>query len=183
MASPPRAPGADILVIGFGNPLRSDDAAGPRAAEAVAAWGLPNVRALDVRQLHPELAEPLSAARLAIFVDARLAADGDRVRVRPVEPAGSDPAPGHVSDPCSLLALAHAAFGSHPRAWLVTVPATDLALGEGLSPTAERALAAALGTIASLIESELDDGRGGTIPDETALRPSAPPERRGPRPG
>jgi len=34
----------DYLIIGYGNTLRGDDGAGPRVAEAVAGWGLPNVR-------------------------------------------------------------------------------------------------------------------------------------------
>jgi hydrogenase maturation protease len=152
MRSVSHAPRGGIVVIGYGNPLRSDDSAGPRAAEAIAAWRLPGVWAIGVRQLTPELAEPLSAARVAIFVDARLAEEGGRVRVRAIEPEGSDPAVGHASDPRSLLAFARALFGSDPRAWLVTVPATNLAVGEGLSPTAERGLAAALRTIAALVE-------------------------------
>jgi hydrogenase maturation protease len=152
------APAASIVVIGYGNPLRSDDSVGPRAAEAVAAWGLPNVQTMEVQQLNPELAEPLSAARFVVFVDARLAEDGSRVDVRSVEPAGSSAAPGHVSDPGSLLAFARALYGHHPRAWLVTVPATNLAVGEGLSPTAEAGLAAALRTIAVLLEAAIEEG-------------------------
>ena len=128
-----------------------------RAAAAVADWGLPGVRAMDAQQLTPELAEPLSAARLAIFVDARLADVGEEVRVRPVEPAGLGSALGHTSNPCSLLALARAAFGSHPRAWLITVPATDLGVGEGLSPTAQAGLTAALRTIATLLTVALEE--------------------------
>ena len=138
----------DLIVIGYGSSLRSDDSAGPSAAAAVARWGLPGVRVINAQQLTPELAEPLSVARLAIFVDARLAEVGEDVRVRPIEPARLGSALGHTSDPCSLLALARAAFGSHPQAWLITVPATDFGVGERLSPTARAGLAAALRIIA-----------------------------------
>ncbi|MGP0068228.1 MAG: hydrogenase maturation protease [Isosphaeraceae bacterium] len=151
----------NIIVIGYGSSLRSDDSAGPRAAAAVAGWRLPGVLAMEAQQLTPELAEPLSAARFAIFVDARLEDDGEGVRVLPIEPAVLGLELGHASNPCSLLALARAAFGSHPRAWLVTVPATDLAVGEGLSPTAEGGLAAALRTIAVLLRVALEENLRG----------------------
>src|SRR5690242_2835552 len=62
-----------FVVIGYGNDIRGDDAAGPLAARAVAAWGAPGVRALAAHQLTPELAEALAAAELAIFVDAGVA--------------------------------------------------------------------------------------------------------------
>jgi hydrogenase maturation protease len=47
-----------VLVLGYGNTLRRDDAVGPLAAEAVAGWGRPGVLALALPQLLPELAEP-----------------------------------------------------------------------------------------------------------------------------
>ncbi len=42
-----------VLVIGYGNTLRSDDGAGKRVAELVAEWQLLNVRSLLVHQLTP----------------------------------------------------------------------------------------------------------------------------------
>jgi hydrogenase maturation protease len=142
---------SEIVVIGYGNPLRSDDAAGPRAAAAVAGWGRPGVRAIAVQQLTPELVEPLSAARLAIFVDARQAEPGEAVRVEAVEPGGSASTFVHAYAPRGLLALAQALCGSCPQAWLVTVPASDFAVGEGLSPTAHHGLVEALHAIARLL--------------------------------
>lgn len=141
------------LVIGYGNTLRTDDAVGPRAAGAVRGWGLPGVTALAVAQLTPELSEPLSAARLAVFVDARLAADDDPsgVKVEPLEPTGGASTFGHTGDPRRLLALARDVYGRCPRAWLVTVPAADVGVGEGLSPRAVRGLEDALRRIADLL--------------------------------
>src|SRR5436305_5490516 len=84
-------PRGTVVVIGYGNTLRGDDAAGPRAARAVASWDLPGVIAKAVPQLTPELAELVAAAHLAVFVDARLAADGDPVEFRPIEPLSPGP--------------------------------------------------------------------------------------------
>ena len=115
--------------------------------------------ALAVHQLTPELAEPLAAARLALFVDARLAAEGEAVRVRPLEPVEPRATLGHASDPRALLALARAVYGHCPRAWSITVPATDLSLGERLSPTAERGMEDALREIGILVGRAQEDER------------------------
>ena len=147
----------EILVIGYGNPLRADDGVGQRVALAVAGWGRPGVSSLAVHQLTPELADPLAAARLALFVDARLAVEGESARVRPLEPASPRATLGHASDPRSLLALARAVYGRCPRAWLITVPATDLSLGECLSPSASRGMEDALMEIGILVGREAKD--------------------------
>jgi hydrogenase maturation protease len=149
--------GSTILVIGYGNTLRSDDGVGPRVAMAMASRALPGLTAIAVQQLTPELAQPLAAAELAIFVDARRA-DGDKaVAVQPLEPAGWEPGNGHTSDPRALLALAHAVFGRAPRSWLVTVPAIEFSLGEGLSVTAGRAAEDALERITAFTEHRRGD--------------------------
>jgi hydrogenase maturation protease len=131
------------LVIGYGNELRRDDGVGPRVARAVAAWGVPDVLALALHQLTPELAEAVAGAEVVFFVDAA-AGDDTAVRVRPVWPDVRRPALGHTSSPAELLALAVALYGGRPRAWLVTVPAPDLGFGEGLSPAAARGMDDAL---------------------------------------
>ena len=67
---------SEALVIGYGNELRGDDAAGPRVAAAVEQWQLPGVRVLILHQLTPELADPIASSGLVIFVDAALEAEG-----------------------------------------------------------------------------------------------------------
>jgi hydrogenase maturation protease len=143
----------EILVIGYGNTLRSDDGVGPRVAFAANGWAVPGLTSIAAHQLTPELAEPLAAAELAIFVDARLAEGGEEVEILPLESSRSGGMTGHASDPRFLLALAQALYGRHPRTWLVTVPVADLSLGERISPAAERGVAAALERIAELIRA------------------------------
>jgi hydrogenase maturation protease len=139
------------LVIGYGNPLRGDDAVGQHVASAVADWGLPMVTALAVHQLTPELAAPLAVARLAVFVDARPVGEGEGCLVQRLEPACTRVTIGHDGHPRSLLALARAAYGHHPRSWLVTIPATNFALGSDVSPTARGGMEDALRQIARLL--------------------------------
>ena len=153
-----------MVVVGYGNDLRGDDALGPLAATAVAEWDMPAVQALAVHQLMPELAESLAEADLAIFVDARVPTPpllrqdrgpgGEReaiVSVQPIEAAAIDSALGHTGDPRALLALTKALYGRCPESWSITVPACSFAFGAGLSPAAERGLAAALQQIRNLI--------------------------------
>jgi hydrogenase maturation protease len=132
-----------LLVIGYGNDLCGDDAAGPRMADAVAAWRLPHVRALALHQLTPDLAAPLSEADLAIFVDAGLPSEVSELQIRPVAPSGPSRL-GHTSDPGTLLGLAAALYGRAPEAYLLVVPGLAFAFGDPLSPRTERAMDAAL---------------------------------------
>jgi hydrogenase maturation protease len=141
-------------VIGYGNELRGDDGAAPRIARAVAAWGLPEVRALAAHQLTPELAEAVASARYAIFVDAyRTDSVEADISLRPLEPLERPQLAGHAGDPRALLALAAAVYGKYPRACLITVPATCFDFGAALSCVASAAVQDALQLIRSLIAS------------------------------
>src|SRR3954471_3504710 len=88
-----------VLVIGYGNTLRSDDGVGPHIAIEAAAWGLPRLETIAVPQLTPELAELLASAELLIFVDAYQAEIGAAVEVLLLEAANPVVALAHASDP------------------------------------------------------------------------------------
>jgi len=148
--SPPEIAG--LLVIGYGNTLRSDDGVGAKVAAAVDELGLPGVAALVRHQLTPELAEPISSARTVVFVDA--AADAStEVRLRPLEPADGAQLMAHAADPRSLLAFAQQLFGRCPPAWWLTIPVENLGFGEELSPVARRGYEIALDKIRTLAGS------------------------------
>jgi len=134
---------AGLLVIGYGNTLRSDDGVGPRVAEAVAALALPGVCALVCPLLTPELADPISRARVAIFVDAAVDAPRE-VQLRKLAPADTSQIMAHAASPATLLALARDVFGHAPEAWWLTIPAEDLGIGEELSPLAQRGMETAI---------------------------------------
>ncbi len=141
------------LVIGYGNELRGDDAAGPRVASAVAALGFENVRVLIRHQLTPELAEDVAQARAVILVDASVRASGGKVRIKTLRPSSHPSPQPHVSDPHGLLRMAEAWFGQAPRAWLVTVPARNLDYGAPLSPKTRAGIAIAISETTELIRN------------------------------
>jgi hydrogenase maturation protease len=130
---------AGILVIGYGNTLRRDDGVGPKVADAVAALALPGVRAFSCPLLTPELADPVSRARIAIFVDAAVDAPRE-VQMRKLAPADSSQIMAHAASPATLLALARDVFGHAPEAWWLTIPVENLGIGEELSLLAQRGL-------------------------------------------
>ncbi len=145
---------ASILVIGYGNTLRRDDALGCLIADLVGRWQRPGVRSMSLAQLTPELAAELAAAETAVFVDARKCSPSSepRIQVEPLAPRGEDWAPlVHAITPCVLLGLCKAAFGHCPRAWQVSVPGSDFSFGEGLSDMADRGMRHALGMIEALL--------------------------------
>jgi len=145
---------ASILVIGYGNTLRRDDALGCLIADLVARWQRPGVRSMSLAQLTPELAAELAAAETAVFVDARKCSPSSEptVQVEPLSPRGEDWAPlVHALTPCVLLGLCKAAFGQCPGAWQVSIPGSDFSFGEGLSDLAGRAMDQALGMIEPLL--------------------------------
>jgi hydrogenase maturation protease len=132
-----------LLVLGFGNELRSDDGIGPHLADQVAGWRQPGVRALAVPLLTPELAALVAAVDLVVFVDAA-AGPADRPRLIPLEPSASTTLLGHASTPESLLALAGSVFGRSSPGWILSVPAKNFELGQSFSDVTRRGATRAL---------------------------------------
>jgi hydrogenase maturation protease len=138
-----------LLVVGYGNTLRSDDGVGPKVAEAIAALDLPGVETLACALLTPELADPVSRAKVVVFVDAAVDAPRE-VQLRPLAPAESSQILAHAAAPPTLLALARDVFGHAPEAWWLTIPVENLSLGEDFSELAQRGFAIAVEKIKAL---------------------------------
>ena len=142
--------GDSLLVIGYGNELRGDDAAGWRAVEEVEALHLPRVTTIYRHQLTPDLAASLTGAEVAIFVDACVDPELEAVRVRRVQPEVGN-ASTHHSGPEDLLWLAHALYNASPRVWAIDIPASEFAFGADLSPRTSAALKDAVTRIRDLV--------------------------------
>jgi hydrogenase maturation protease len=140
-----------LLVIGYGNTLRSDDGVGPRLAETVGTLRLPHVRTLLCQQLSPEHSAMVSRADTVVFVDASVDAPR-KVQLRKLQPGHSSQLMAHAADPCTLLALARDVFGHAPEAWWLTIPAQNLEFGEQLSSETEAGFQEGLRRIKNLAE-------------------------------
>ncbi|MGA7953237.1 MAG: hydrogenase maturation protease [Gloeobacterales cyanobacterium] len=152
-----------VLVIGYGNDLRNDDAVGKRVAEAVATWKLSYIQALAVHQLTPELTVKLTKVERAIFVDAHTATPDQEVQVRPLEPVHTGEISGHTGNPQSLLALTKVLYNHCPQAWWVTIPGINFQVGDSLSFIAKQGISMALERIRQLIQ-ETDPTAAGDAP-------------------
>ena len=145
----------DILVIGYGNDLRHDDAAGRCVADAIEKQRLEGVlNGVTVRsipQLVPELTADLGTASHAVFVDAAVKGVSGQVTteliVRAVGPVRS-----HIGRPADLLGLMESLELDQPPSYLVTVPAFDLSVGEGLSEPGAQAVQVAITEVSQLIK-------------------------------
>jgi len=133
-----------ILIIGYGNPLRGDDAAGFLAAERLARTiGDPGVTILAVHQITPELAEPVSRAARVIFIDACVGSPPGEIRERPVRPplqrdAAANSSFTHHATPEALLAAALALYGRAPEARLLSVAGSDFSYSAEPTPALNR---------------------------------------------
>lgn len=132
-----------VLVIGYGNTLRGDDALGPRAAEHLRPLIFP-AEVLACHQLSPELAAQLAEYDAAIFVDAAATGTPGEVRVSHVADSHGESSLTHHVSPAALLVLARQLYGRAPRALLVTAVGANFALHAAedapLSSAAEDAL-------------------------------------------
>jgi hydrogenase maturation protease len=161
---PAAPPAARTLVIGYGSPIRGDDAIGPLAAEALAARPpAPGVTVLARHVLTAELAEDLAAADRAIFLDAESGATPGGVRVRELHPDSARASTmAHFHDPRELLAWCEALYGRSPRAWLVTAGGATFDYAHcRLSPAAGTALAAMLAEVRRLVADGTAPPAGG----------------------
>lgn len=141
---------AGILVVGYGNELRGDDAVGPRVAREVESLGLPNVVVRTAHQLTPELAEALSRVGTAVFVDASVGGIPGTVETTLLGPPDLPLPLGHVSDPRQVLALAGALYGASPSAWWVRIYIADVSWRSALSAPVAAAVPAAVAAVRRL---------------------------------
>ena len=146
---------ADVLVIGYGNPLRGDDGVGPVIAEELARNMCaldPKVKVVACHQLNPEMAEAVADTRAVIFVDASVELKPGDVRISTVQPDQFAPAAfTHSMKPSALLATASELFGQAPRAQKVAIGAASFDIGMALTPEVRAAVSKAT----KLIQTEI----------------------------
>lgn len=144
-----------VLVVGYGNTLRSDDGVGARAAEALAEDPrLAGANVLAVHQLAPELALEMSRASLVIFVDASAEEAPGAVAVRRLVDGPGRPATGttsHHVGPQELVTVAAELYEATPEVVVVSVGVATMEVGEALSPDVAAALPAVSDAVVGLV--------------------------------
>jgi hydrogenase maturation protease len=139
-----------VLVIGYGNTLRGDDAAGVRAAELIAKHR-PEIECVCMHQLMPELAEQIAESDIIFFLDADVHAAQPNVRL--IEPRVEDDQPRtHFISPESLLRLSQQLYQRMPlKAYIVGIPASQFEFSEELSASTKKAVEESILLVESLL--------------------------------
>ena len=140
---------APVLIFGWGNPSRGDDALGPLFVEHFAAlakrhpeWG--EIECLTDFQLQVEHALDLQGRRRVLFVDASMEAPAP-CTLQPVEAARDDSFTTHAMSPQAVLKVyADIEGGAPPLCWLLAIRGERFELGENLSEAARHSLQASL---------------------------------------
>lgn len=159
MSKTDNATRASLLVIGCGNTLRGDDAAGFEVARSVEAWGLENLRALPVHQLTPELAQDLMSVDEVVFVDA--SCEDRSLRIQSVgqfgDPLATASAVAHSMSPSALLSFTRQVYGHSPRAWLIGIPAFSFDRPDDISPSTRQSMDEAVAWIRKRIQAHIKE--------------------------
>jgi hydrogenase maturation protease len=128
-----------VLVIGYGNKLRGDDAAGIRVAELIAKR-CPEIECVCMHQLMPELAEQIAECDIVIFIDADVNVAQPNVRLVALSVEDDQPCT-HFISPESLLRLSQQLYGRMPlKAYIIGIPASQFEFSEELSESTKKAV-------------------------------------------
>ncbi len=143
-----------ILIIGYGNPLRSDDAIGQYVAQAM-QQRLRHTR-LQVHttyQLTPELVSLISSAQLVIFIDALMGGIPGEILYSQVSPAWNSGSLTHHVTPGSLLAASAELYGTTPKGILISIAGAAFNYGCELSPELQEKFPAITDQVKAIIEN------------------------------
>ncbi|HUU26608.1 MAG TPA: hydrogenase maturation protease [archaeon] len=139
------------LIIGIGNPGRTDDGLGPALAEKVESWDNPGIRVSIDYQLNIEYALEVSEADVVLFIDASLEAPPPFSFYR-IYPVGKIACTTHAMEPETVLATCQEVFGKLPPAFVLGLRGENFDLGEELSPSAKLHLKDAERFLADLLK-------------------------------
>ena len=135
---------APVLVFGWGNPSRGDDALGPLFVDAVEALKLPGVECLTDFQLQVEHALDLKGRARVLFVDASADAAAPFTFER-IEPARDASFTTHAVSPHAILQVFREVEAEPPPpCWLLAIRGEGWELGAPTSATARENLRAAI---------------------------------------
>ncbi len=143
------------LLIGCGNSLRGDDAAGlvvvERLKKSLSAESKKVVTVLQSQQLLPELAEPMSKADQVIIVDAAVGENPGEVHSELLSVELGSPDFTHHVTPAVLLAYVQALYGRSPPTTILSITAKSFDLGADLSSEVRCGIETAVALIQTLI--------------------------------
>jgi hydrogenase maturation protease len=151
-----------VLIVAYGNPMRSDDGVAWRAADGLASkFAESSIEIVRLHQLTPELADTARNFRCVIFVDAASCDDPlnkpGAIWVAEIRGAAEPARFSHVLSPQKVLDLAVQLYGASPRSFVITVAGDNFSHGDSLSPAVAAALPELVARLAFLVEQNLSN--------------------------
>lgn len=162
----PAATGKDaakVVVIGFGSPIRGDDAFGPLVADQLAdRLQTPQVEVWSRHILTAEMAESLRDATLVLFVDAAVKGAVGEVAEHQLTPRRDvADAIAHSVDAQGLLAWTEGLYGHAPPAVLLSTRAVTFEYANyQLSPQVQAVVAPLMQRAEELVKNHLESYHG-----------------------
>jgi hydrogenase maturation protease len=142
------------LIVGIGNPLRSDDGLGWCVARELARELVrDDIQVVAAHQLTPEISELASRAELVLFIDAAHRGKPGTLKCEPITPSAAPGRHSHELTPAGVLQLAQELYGRCPPAYLLTIAAESFDTGDTLSTAVAGALPELKKKIRNFIES------------------------------
>jgi hydrogenase maturation protease len=157
-----------VLVIGYGNPLRSDDGIAWQAAEKLKREFDESAKVMCVHQLTPELAADICQTDMVIFLDASSKGEPGDVRCEAVSEEPGELRFSHHLTPAEVLTLSDRLYSAKPRAFLISMHGECFDHGSTLSPAAIHAVPEVVAQVCTLMK-QLNRQSGGTEPSKTTL--------------
>ncbi len=140
---------APVLIFGWGNPSRGDDALGPLFVERIEALNLPDVECLTDFQLQVEHALDLQGRQRVLFVDASIDAP-EPFSVTTIGPHKDASFTTHSMSPQAVLQVYRDLEDqAPPPCWLLAMRGERFELGEPLSVNAKANLETAVSWLRS----------------------------------
>jgi hydrogenase maturation protease len=150
--SPPR-----ILIYGYGNPGRQDDALGILVSEEIGNWvEKNNIKNIDVDQnyqLNIEDAEKISHYDLVIFADASVN-ETQTFSYEPLKPDLKTDFTMHSVKPSFIVGLCQQIFGKNPQAYILQIRGYKWELVEKTTRKAKKNLYASVDFLKTMIKEK-----------------------------
>ena len=125
-----------IVLVGIGNPIRSDDGLAELICSLVDALSYRNVVTIVTHQLQTELLSELIQYKYVIIVDAAVTGDDfEFYELNSVTESNHVSSSHHINN-AQFLALAQMLYNNIPRFFQLSVRGVNFDIGENISDTA-----------------------------------------------
>jgi hydrogenase maturation protease len=127
---------AKLLLFGYGNPGRGDDALGPELIGRIAQLHLADVECQNDMQLQVEHVTDLAACKQVLFIDADISC-AEPFEFSEIKPEKDDSYTSHAMNPAALLHAYRQVYGQDaPPAFLLRIRGYDFGLGDRMTDKA-----------------------------------------------